>query len=143
MNKEDCSNFPTPCPDIDIGWFGGNATHMPTQFHPPGGLCRQKERKELNRMINQLNSPALDDNRHEGWCSGDWTLGMISDKVVIIILLLLFLVFLLLFLLLLLFSLLLLLIIIIIIIISDKKVVIPDHLKPGKYVVSWRWDREK
>ena len=22
-----------------------------------------------------------DDNRHEGWCSGDWTLGMISDKV--------------------------------------------------------------
>ena len=84
MNKEDCSNFPTPCPDIDIGWFGGNATHMPTQFHPPGGLCRQKERKELNRMINQLNSPALDDNRHEGWCSGDWTLGMISDKVNII-----------------------------------------------------------
>ena len=82
-------------------------------------------------MINQLNSPALDDNRHEGWCSGDWTLGMISDKVVIIILLLLFLFFLLL------------LILIIIIIISDNKVVIPDHLKPGKYVVSWRWDCEK
>lgn len=22
-------------------------------------------------------------NQHEGWCSGDWTLGMVSDKVVI------------------------------------------------------------
>ena len=51
---------------------------MPTEFHPP------------------------DDNRHEGWCSGDWTLGMVSDKVVI-----------------------------------------PDDLKPGKYVVSWRWDCEE
>ena len=55
--KEDCSNFPTPCPEIDQGWYNGNATHMPTQYYPP------------------------DDNRHEGWCSGDWTLGMISDKV--------------------------------------------------------------
>jgi len=77
-NKEDCSNFPTPCPEIDRGWYGGNATHMPTEFHPP------------------------DDNRHEGWCSGDWTLGMVSDKVVI-----------------------------------------PNDLKPGKYVVSWRWDCEE
>jgi len=77
-DKEDCSNFPTPCPEIDQGWYGGNATHMPTQFYPP------------------------DDNRHEGWCSGDWTLGMISDKVVI-----------------------------------------PEDIKPGKYVVSWRWDCEE
>ena len=37
--------------------YGGNATQMPTEFVAP------------------------DDNRHEGWCSGDWTLGMISDKV--------------------------------------------------------------
>ena len=37
--------------------YGGNSTHMPTDFVEP------------------------DDNRHEGWCSGDWTLGMISDKV--------------------------------------------------------------
>ena len=37
--------------------YGGNSTHMPTEFVEP------------------------DDNRHEGWCSGDWTLGMISDKV--------------------------------------------------------------
>ena len=38
----------------------GNATHMPTQasFLP-------------------------DSNRHEGLCSGDWTLGMVSDKVVV------------------------------------------------------------
>ena len=38
--------------------YGGNATHMPTEFVAP------------------------DDNQHEGWCSGDWTLGMISDKVI-------------------------------------------------------------
>ena len=24
-----------------------------------------------------------DSNQHEGWCSGDWTLGMVSDKLVI------------------------------------------------------------
>ena len=77
-DKKDCSNFPTPCPEIDQGWYGGNATHMPTEFYPP------------------------DDNRHEGWCSGDWTLGMISDKVVI-----------------------------------------PQDIKPGRYVVSWRWDCEE
>jgi len=77
-DKEDCSNFPTPCPDIDRGWYGGNATQMPTEFVAP------------------------DDNRHEGWCSGDWTLGMISDKVVI-----------------------------------------PEDIKPGSYVVSWRWDCEE
>ena len=54
-------NLPTPnsasslCHDMPR--YGGNATHMPTEFVAP------------------------DDNRHEGWCSGDWTLGMISDKV--------------------------------------------------------------
>lgn len=37
----------------------GNATHMPTGTFLP------------------------DNNRHEGWCSGDWTLGMVSDKVII------------------------------------------------------------
>jgi len=77
-DKKDCSNFPTPCPELDVGWYGGDATHMPDRFHPP------------------------DDNRHEGWCSGDWTLGMISDQVVI-----------------------------------------PKNIKPGKYVVSWRWDCEE
>ena len=24
-----------------------------------------------------------DSNKHEGWCSGDWTLGMVADRVVI------------------------------------------------------------
>jgi hypothetical protein len=57
--KDDCQQFPSPCPDVDKGWWGGNATHMPTSYVPP------------------------DDNRHEGACSGDWTLGMISDEVVI------------------------------------------------------------
>lgn len=57
--QDDCQQFPTPCPDIDKGWWGGNATHMPTTPFPP------------------------DNNAHEGACSGDWTLGMISDEVVI------------------------------------------------------------
>eukprot|EP00656_Telonema_subtile_P045546 TRINITY_DN517_c0_g1_i2.p1 TRINITY_DN517_c0_g1~~TRINITY_DN517_c0_g1_i2.p1 ORF type:complete len:424 (-),score=67.35 TRINITY_DN517_c0_g1_i2:222-1493(-) len=56
--KDDCQQFPSPC-SIDDGWFNGNATHMPTGSFPP------------------------DSNNHEGWCSGDWTLGMISDQVVI------------------------------------------------------------
>ena len=38
-DKEDCSNFPTPCPGLDQGWYGGNATHMPTEFHPPDDNC--------------------------------------------------------------------------------------------------------
>ena len=43
-----------------------------------------------------------DSNQHEGWCSGDWTLGMVSDKIVI-----------------------------------------PKTIKPGRYVLSWRWDAEE
>ena len=43
-------------------------------------------------------SDVSDRNTHEGACSGDWTLGMISDELVI-----------------------------------------PKDLKPGKYVMSWRW----
>jgi hypothetical protein len=57
--KEDCMQFPSPCPDIDTGWYMGNATHMPTGSFLP------------------------DSNQHEGWCSGDWTLGMVSDRLVI------------------------------------------------------------
>lgn len=57
--KEDCQQFPSPCPELDHGWYRGNATHMPTGTFLP------------------------DSNTHEGWCSGDWTLGMVSDKVVI------------------------------------------------------------
>lgn len=60
--KEDCQQFPSPCPKLDKGWYMGNTTHMPTwnpEPFPPDG------------------------NMHEGWCSGDWTLGMISDKIVI------------------------------------------------------------
>lgn len=58
--KADCQQFPSPCPEYDKGWYGGNATHMPTAL------------------------PFLpDSNQHEGQCSGDWTLGMVSDKLVI------------------------------------------------------------
>ena len=62
--KEDCQQFPNPCPELDIGWFGpgANATHMPTSSSFPF---------------------LPDSNQHEGWCSGDWTLGMVSDKVVV------------------------------------------------------------
>ena len=59
--KEDCEQFPNPCPDLDTGWYMGNATHMPSKY--PGFLP--------------------DTNQHEGWCSGDWTLGMVSDKIII------------------------------------------------------------
>jgi len=75
--KADCTQFTPPCP-FDDGWYMGNATHMPTGNFLP------------------------DRNQHEGWCSGDWTLGMIADKIVI-----------------------------------------PDDLKPGKYVLSWRQDCEE
>lgn len=59
--KDDCQQFPSPCP-FDKAWYGPNtsATHMPT-----------------NRNF------LPDANQHEGWCSGDWTLGMVSDKVII------------------------------------------------------------
>jgi len=56
--KDDCQQFPSPCP-FDKGWYMGNASHMPTGPFLP------------------------DSNQHEGWCSGDWTLGMVSDKVFI------------------------------------------------------------
>jgi len=57
--KEDCQQFPSPCP-FDRGWYMGNETHMPTEL------------------------PFLpDSNQHEGWCSGDWTLGMVSDELAI------------------------------------------------------------
>ena len=55
--KQDCEQFPNPCP-FDNGWYMGNATHMPTS-----------------------NTFLPDANKHEGWCSGDWTLGMVSDQL--------------------------------------------------------------
>jgi hypothetical protein len=57
--KDDCQQFPNPCPGLDEGWYGpgANATHMPTGSFAP------------------------DSNKHEGWCSGDWTLGMVSDQI--------------------------------------------------------------
>ena len=55
--KHDCEQFANPCPDLDVGWYHGSATRMPTGTFPP------------------------DSNAHEGWCSGDWTLGMVSDQV--------------------------------------------------------------
>jgi hypothetical protein len=48
--------FSSPCLAIDNGWYMGNVTHMLSMstFMP-------------------------DDNKHEGMCSGDLTLGMVSD----------------------------------------------------------------
>eukprot|EP00937_MAST-01D_sp_MAST-1D-sp2_P000201 g201.t1 len=58
--KDDCQQFPSPC-EFDNGWYGpgGNATWMPAKGFLP------------------------DSNQHEGYCSGDWTLGMVSDELVI------------------------------------------------------------
>ena len=90
--KEDCQMFPTPCPELEHAtpankmmgeWYGGSNGLSPSQGGPK-------------------NQTAFDGNSHEGWCSGDWTLGMISDEVVI-----------------------------------------PKDIKPGKYVMSWRWDCEE
>ena len=84
--------FPTPCPELEHAtpankmmgeWYGGSNGLSPSQGGPK-------------------NQTAFDGNSHEGWCSGDWTLGMISDEVVI-----------------------------------------PKDTKPGKYVMSWRWDCEE
>ena len=49
--KDDCQQFPSPCPALDVGWVETRASG--------------------------------DGNDHEGACSGDWTLGMVADRVVI------------------------------------------------------------
>ena len=55
----DCQQFPSPCPDVDRGWFDCDA-------HPGEGGCA---------------TGGNDD--HWGYCSGDWTLGMVADRVVV------------------------------------------------------------
>jgi hypothetical protein len=81
-HKEDCQQFPTPCPKLE-----GVAPGEMGQWYMSNG-------------VNE--SAAPDRNTHEGACSGDWTHGMISDEVVI-----------------------------------------PRTIKPGRYVLSWRWDCEE
>ena len=61
--KKDCQQFPTPCPELE------NAT---------------PENKMMGEwyMSNGVNQSQVSDrNTHEGACSGDWTLGMISDEL--------------------------------------------------------------
>jgi len=62
-HKDDCQQFPTPCPDLE----GVAAGEMGKWYKSNG--------------VNESDVP--DRNTHEGACSGDWTLGMISDEVVI------------------------------------------------------------
>ena len=50
--KDDCSNFPSPCPDLDQGWYGGNATHMPTEFHPPDDNRHEADRIYPNNITS-------------------------------------------------------------------------------------------
>ena len=49
--KPDCQQFASPCPAIDTDWYEDG--------------------------VNRVGYQPI----HEGMCSGDWTLGMISDKV--------------------------------------------------------------
>jgi len=64
-HKADCQNFPTPCPALE------------------GATPANKMMGEWY-MSNGMNVSSVNDyNTHEGACSGDWTLGMISDEVVI------------------------------------------------------------
>ena len=83
-HKKDCQQFPTPCPDLENA---SPANNMMGEWYKSNG-------------VNESDVP--DRNTHEGACSGDWTLGMISDEIKI-----------------------------------------PKSLKPGKYVMSWRWDCEE
>jgi len=57
--KEDCQQFPSPCPDLDKGWF------------------------ECTDGVSQGGCDKQGNDDHWGMCSGDWTLGMIADQVVI------------------------------------------------------------
>jgi hypothetical protein len=60
-SKDDCQNFPTPCPDIDKDWFDCTDGPSVTQ-----GGCAKDQNAD-----------------HWGMCSGDWTLGMVADRVVV------------------------------------------------------------
>jgi hypothetical protein len=59
----DCQQFPTPCPNIS------------------GATPANKMMGEWYRSNGHNESTAPDRNTHEGACSGDWTLGMISDEL--------------------------------------------------------------
>eukprot|EP01052_Picozoa_sp_SAG31_P036034 SAG31_NODE_4435_length_3232_cov_1.786467_2_plen_104_part_00 len=61
----DCQQFPTPCPDLA---GASPANRMMGTWYKSNG---------------KNESTADDRNTHEGVCSGDWTLGMISDEVVL------------------------------------------------------------
>ena len=108
--KRDCEQFANPCPGLDEGWYHGSATHSararrrtPTT-HPlveplrvdPYRACSHAASAPAPRS-HATRTPRLaaclctvptgtfppDSNAHEGWCSGDWTLGMVSDLVTI------------------------------------------------------------
>ena len=57
--KKDCEQFPNPCPDIDEDWF------------------------KCDDGYEQGGCDAAGNNDHWGYCSGDWTLGMVADRVVV------------------------------------------------------------
>lgn len=57
--KEDCQQFESPCADIDTDWF--NCTDGASQSGCEGGKNAD----------------------HFGYCSGDWPLGMVADRVLI------------------------------------------------------------
>ena len=64
-HKADCQQFPTPCPELE------RAT------------VANKMMGEWYRSNGKNESTASDRNTHEGACSGDWTLGMISDELIL------------------------------------------------------------
>ena len=64
-HKADCQQFPTPCPEVERATV---ANKMMGEWYRSNG-------------VNESSVP--DRNTHEGACSGDWTLGMISDELVL------------------------------------------------------------
>jgi len=62
---DDCQQFPTPCPAL------------------AGATPENKMMGTWYRSNGKDKSTATDRNTHEGACSGDWTLGMVSDELVL------------------------------------------------------------
>ena len=101
--KRDCEQFANPCPGLDEGWYHGNATRSaratsrttasrPLQSPlscPHTRHARSHPHADLTRRLSVCHCTVPtgtfppDSNAHEGWCSGDWTLGMVSDLVTI------------------------------------------------------------
>ena len=80
MSAENCK-YPGQygCPDTCKGGRGGGRYHPScTHFEPP---CPQDQVKA--NSSDGFTFPWSTDGSGQGYCSGDWTIGMIADRVVL------------------------------------------------------------